>query len=172
MQTIESKYFGCWELRANGVSQHGISFMEMVQKLKDLGDNHKTAVAGANILLNTEVWYSQDNKYKVTRCILGEGHPMIQDDSFIGTTWLNIRINNGETYLRDWAEFQMIKNDLCGEESFGFEIYPPESTLHDTDNCYHMFVLPEGQRFPIGYQVRDVSSDESPHQRLLTQKGL
>lgn len=172
MQTIESKYFGCWELRANGVSQHGITFMEMVQRLKDLGDTHKVAVQGANYMLKTEVWYTKENKYKVTKTILEEGHPMIRDNIFVGTTWLTIRINNGKTFLRDWAEFQLIKNDLCGEECFGFEIYPPESVLHDTDNCYHLFVLPEGSCLPIGYQARDVSSDENPTQRLLTQRGL
>jgi hypothetical protein len=71
-------------------------------------------------------------------------------------TWLVIRRRDAEPG-RDWRHFQMIKNQLCGPEREGFELYPAESRLVDTANQYHMFVLPAGQKMPVGYAEREVS---------------
>ena len=97
MQTIKSKYFGQWELRANGVTQGGRTFKSTVELLMQHGDTKQQ---------------------------------------------------------RDAMEF-----------------YPKESRLHDTDNCYHLFVLPEHLTFPLGYGLRDVSDKSSPTQRLLVPHG-
>tara|TARA_R100001377_G_C3160219_1_gene99448 strand:+ start:339 stop:869 length:531 start_codon:yes stop_codon:yes gene_type:complete len=175
MKIIKSDYFGQWELRANGVTQGGRTFKSTVALLRSHGDTKQQAIDGANQMKETEVWFSSNNKFKVSKADLQIGHPLLQWDDLAGTTWLNIRICSdefyGDAHLRDWAEFQKIKNELCGEERDALEFYPKESRLHDTDNCYHLFVLPEHLTFPLGYGLRDVSSDTSPTQRLLVPHG-
>lgn len=51
--------------------------------------------------------------------------------------------------IRDWRIGQRIKNQLCGPEWEGVELYPAESRVVDTSNEYHLFCM-EGQ-FPIGF---------------------
>lgn len=171
MQIIKSDYFGQWELRANGVTQAGRTFKSTVALLRKHGDSKQVALEGANRLKQTEIWFTSDGKYKVAKSNMDESHPLLHSKELTGTTWLNIRICSnglyGDTHLRDWGEFQKIKNELCGSERTAIEIYPKESFLHDTDNCYHLWVFPEGAEMPLGYFNRDVSADESPTQRLL-----
>ena len=171
MKIIKSEHFGQWELRASGVTQSGRTFKSTVAMLRKHGDSKQEALKGANLLKETEIWFSSDGKYKVAKADMNVGHPLLHDDKLAGTTWLNIRICTnglyGDTYLRDWGEFQKIKNELCGKERVAIEIYPKESFLHDTDNCYHLWVFPDGVNMPLGYLKRDVSADESPLQRLL-----
>ena len=45
---------------------------------------------------------------------------------------LNIRRRDGGPILRDWRHFQLIKNQLIGEECEAVELYPAESRLVDT----------------------------------------
>ena len=70
--------------------------------------------------------------------------------------WLVIRRRDSEP-IHDWRPLQLIKNQLCGPEREGFELFPAESRLVDTSNQYHIFVLPAGQRMPFGYVERDIS---------------
>jgi hypothetical protein len=53
--------------------------------------------------------------------------------------------------VTDWRDKQEIKNQLCGPEREGIEIYPAESRLVDGANQYHLWVLPEGNHIPIGF---------------------
>ncbi len=70
--------------------------------------------------------------------------------------WLSIRRQDREP-IRDWRDLQRIKNELCGPENEGVEIFPAESRLMDTSNQYHMFVLKDaGIRFPFGVTNRAV----------------
>ena len=103
-------------------------------------------------LQSSEVWYDQAGKYKVVRMEIRGGMRMGEE----GSIWLSIRMRDGSK-LRDWSEFQQIKNDLCGKEREAVEIYPAESRLHDTDNVYHLFVIPEGHRVTYGWHQRDVT---------------
>ena len=54
--------------------------------------------------------------------------------------------------VHDWRDMQRIKNELCGPEADGVEIYPAESRLMDEANQFHIYVmhplveLPWGQR--------------------------
>jgi hypothetical protein len=57
--------------------------------------------------------------------------------------------------IRDWRDFQRIKNELVGPETEGIELYPAESRLVDTANQYHLWVFP--YRLPIGFDRRIVS---------------
>lgn len=54
----------------------------------------------------------------------------------------------------DWREFQRIKNELCGPECEGFELYPAEDRLVDTSNQFYMHVMPPGMRLPVGFDSR------------------
>jgi hypothetical protein len=52
---------------------------------------------------------------------------------------------------RDWRDFQAIKNQLCGPEREGLELYPAESRVIDTANQFHLWVMPEGKKLEIGW---------------------
>lgn len=75
-------------------------------------------------------------------------------------THLSIKRNDGAA-VRDWRHFQRIKNELCGAEREGVEIFPAESRLVDGANQFHVWVLPEGQRVPFGFETRLVSADQN-----------
>lgn len=67
-----------------------------------------------------------------------------------GMTHLSIK-RHDRAAVRDWRHLQAIKNDVCGEEREGVELFPAESRLVDTANEYHIWVLPLGERFEFGY---------------------
>lgn len=70
---------------------------------------------------------------------------------------LNIRRRDGGPILRDWRHFQLIKNELIGEECEAIELYPAESRKVDTSNKYHLWgYLDPTFRFPVGMGKRDV----------------
>jgi len=71
-------------------------------------------------------------------------------------THLSLRRNDRRA-VTDWRHKQYIKNQLCGPEREGIEIYPAESRLVDTSNQFHLWVLPEGEQIPFGYMTRLVS---------------
>ena len=73
-------------------------------------------------------------------------------------TWLSIKRRDKEAF-HDWRELQNIKNAVVCSEREGCELYPAESRLVDTANQYHLWVLPEGMRFPFGYTEREVISE-------------
>ena len=88
---------------------------------------------------------------------------------------LSIKRNDRERIGQGrWQHFQWIKNQLCGKESEGVELYPAESRTVNTANQYHIWVLKNKQTFPVGwYGVRAVGS-ASPNggkQTLETKKG-
>jgi len=70
-----------------------------------------------------------------------------------GMLWLSIK-RKDKHWIRDWRELQKIKNEIAGPEREGCEIYPAESRLVDTSNQFHIFVLPDGDKFPFGYSGR------------------
>lgn len=66
-------------------------------------------------------------------------------------TWLSIKRNDKEP-CRDWRHFQWIKNQLCGPENEGVELYPAESRLTDGSNQFHLFILDDPAiKFPFGF---------------------
>lgn len=93
---------------------------------------------------------------------------LYRDEFLAGTTWMNdvyvvikTELENKVTHLsirrrdrkatRDWRHFQEMKNQLCGAEREGVELYPAESRLVDTANQFHLWVLPLGMSMPVGY---------------------
>lgn len=85
-----------------------------------------------------------------------------------GITHLSIR-RNDRAAARDWRHFQQIKNQLCGAEREGLELYPAESRVVDTVNQFHLWVLPAGQTVPLGFQA-GLRSNESGEPGLPVQQ--
>lgn len=67
-----------------------------------------------------------------------------------GWTHLSIKRHDRRA-VRDWRHLQSIKNEVCGLERWGMEMFPPESRLVDTSNEYHLFVAPAGLEPPVSY---------------------
>ena len=85
-------------------------------------------------------------------------HKFLRED---GWTELSIRRLDREP-VTDWRHKQAIKNQLCGDECEGLELYPAESRLYDTANQYYLWVRTEsGDRIPVGMDSgRHVSDEE------------
>jgi len=66
-----------------------------------------------------------------------------------------------KTAVHDWRELQRIKNEICGPEREGFELYPAESRLVDTANQYFLFILPAGQKMQCGFRMRAVVEESA-----------
>jgi hypothetical protein len=96
--------------------------------------------------------------------------PIALDDS---TTILHINVRRRDGgAIFDWRHMQQIKNELAGPEREGFDLYPAESRKVDTSNKYHIWVLPEGARMPVGWTERDVQYDENRNVPGLRQRAL
>tara|TARA_R100001015_G_C4635048_1_gene203269 strand:- start:9449 stop:9997 length:549 start_codon:yes stop_codon:yes gene_type:complete len=172
---IKSEYFGSWVMRCNGLEQHDLT---PKQFLKHFNSFHNLPAdtevprdfkrAKLNHLLNTECWYSADGKYKVAKaiCKYGDCNFVVHKEGW-EIIWLSIRINNGEDHLRDWRDFQEIKNDLAGRNREAVEVYPDENKLVDEVNTYHLWVYPEGFETPMGWTDRSVQEDNGEDQRRI-----
>src|SRR5438105_2948014 len=53
--------------------------------------------------------------------------------------WLSIKRRDKQP-LRSWRDLQRIKNEICGRECEGVELFPAESRLVDSANQYHLAV--------------------------------
>lgn len=85
-----------------------------------------------------------------------------------GMIQLGIASHDG-TARHDWRDFQAIKNQLCGPECEGFELYPAESRLLDPSNYYTIWCFPGLRRLKVGLEVCDVrGADEA----LAPQRGF
>jgi hypothetical protein len=49
-----------------------------------------------------------------------------------------------ECALHDFRDIQAIKNDVCGAEWEGLELYPSESRLVDPSNRFYLWCVPPG----------------------------
>lgn len=56
---------------------------------------------------------------------------------------LSIKRNDREP-VSDWRDKQAIKNQLCGEDASGVELYPCEDRVVDMANQYHIWVFKDG----------------------------
>jgi hypothetical protein len=76
----------------------------------------------------------------------------LSDAGMDGVVHISIR-NSARSAVRDWRDFQRIKNEVVGPEREALEVYPRESRLIDTSNQYHLWVLPVGEDIPFGFDV-------------------
>jgi len=70
----------------------------------------------------------------------------------VGDIWhLSIRRQDREAWP-DWRDFQQIKNEICGTECEGLELYPAQSRVMDSANQYHIYVFMQPAfMIPVGY---------------------
>jgi len=98
-------------------------------------------------LQENEVWKNDIYTVFVRRKQMFKGVPC-------SMTWLSIKRNDKEP-CRDWRHFQWIKNQLCGAEKEGCELYPAESRLTDGSNQYHLWVLDDPKvKFQFGFTTQ------------------
>lgn len=71
-----------------------------------------------------------------------------------GWTWLSIRANDRH-WRHDWRHLQRIKNELLGEDVEAIELYPSADRTVDDANQYHLWALPAGERFPVGFNASE-----------------
>jgi len=77
----------------------------------------------------------------------------------LDTVWLCIK-NHENTSRSDWRDKQRIKNELCGTQCEGIELYPLESKLVDSANSFHLFVGRPNVSRNFGWKKRDVVDKE------------
>lgn len=75
-----------------------------------------------------------------------------------GVTYLSIKRQKKEA-VHDWRELWRIKNELTDPNREAIELYPGAFRVVDTSNQYHLFVMPLGKAFNLGYLCPDVSDD-------------
>lgn len=69
-------------------------------------------------------------------------------------TVMHVMITNiFDAPCRDWPDLQRIKNELFGEASTAFEIFPPARETIDQVNMTHLWVMPDGWQAPFGLHV-------------------
>ena len=81
-------------------------------------------------------------------------------DDFGPIIHLSIKRIDRSSYV-PWRDLQRIKNEICGDQSEAIMLNPAEKRLVDTANQYHLWVLPEGQFWPVGWMSRVVSETTS-----------
>lgn len=65
----------------------------------------------------------------------------------------------------DWRHLQSIKNEVAGPFREAIELFPDERRLVDGSNQYHLWVMPEDVRVPLGFNERIVST----HEQMVTE---
>lgn len=86
--------------------------------------------------------------------------------------WTLAIYNHDRSAMRDWREFQKIKNEICGEETIGFEFYPPESVVLDNANVFIMYVLPKSDDLGFGFMLDGERSIKDQHETEFPQRRL
>lgn len=72
---------------------------------------------------------------------------------------LSIKRHDREPVV-DWRDKQAIKNQLCGPECEGVEMFPAESRVIDTSNQFHLWVFKDPKvRLPFGFDEGKVKTD-------------
>jgi hypothetical protein len=67
-------------------------------------------------------------------------------DGMIAHLWIR---QHDRRMPRSWRDLQTIKNELCGPERVGVEVFPAVSQLVDFANMAHLWVYPEGFALPF-----------------------
>ena len=94
----------------------------------------------------------KNDKYQVYVASKEETDNMCLTEQFknMGITYLSIKRLDLEP-IHDWRDLQEIKNQICGKDREGLELYPAEDRVVDTANQYHMFVFGKGHGIPLGF---------------------
>lgn len=102
-----------------------------------------------------EVWASEQYTVLVYRGVQVHPTAPVVDH-------LSIRRDDREP-IRDWRHMQAIKNQICGRNHEGIELYPAEARLVDTANQYHIWVFADpNMMWPVGWTDRLTHDDLDP----------
>ena len=85
-----------------------------------------------------------------------DGQPVELDNDFGPISHLSIKRLDKGSYI-SYRDKQRIKKELCGPNTEAIELFPAAVREVDTANQYHLFVLPAGQFWPVGWMTRIVS---------------
>jgi hypothetical protein len=66
--------------------------------------------------------------------------------------------------VHNWRHLQQIKNEVVGELREAVELYPSEHRIADTANQTHLWVFPEGEIVPVGFEAGFALTDEQVEQ--------
>lgn len=103
-----------------------------------------------------------------------DGYTLYEDDEYgvaaretrfdpDGPAWTHLVIHRQDAQpIHSWADMQTIKNELCGDQSEALELYPAEGRLLDRANAYHLWVIPEHERFWLGMEGDRDKPDPGP----------
>ena len=78
-------------------------------------------------------------------------------------------VNADQSAMRDWREFQRIKNEICGKDWVAYEIYPAESKAVDPSNAFFLWCFPSA-KLPH-YCGMDGPRHFTPEQAAAPQRG-
>lgn len=73
--------------------------------------------------------------------------------------------------VRDWRVMQRVKNEICGTDAEGVELYPAEGRLVDEVNEFHIYVLHPAASFPFGRKSRATAAPEQAAEAPLGSDG-
>lgn len=91
-------------------------------------------------LMDSEVW--RNDRYVV----------IVERSSGGWVTHLSIRRDDRKP-IRDWRDFQRIKDQLAGTDAEAVELYPAQSRLVDGANQYHLWCMRPGVKIPLGWNA-------------------
>ena len=69
--------------------------------------------------------------------------------------------NHKRTTNVSWQHKQWIKNDICGVEAEGVELFPAENRMVNSANQYHIWVLTENRKIPCGWHEGRLVTDNT-----------
>lgn len=75
-----------------------------------------------------------------------------------GATHLSIRANDRH-WRHDWRHLQRIKDEILGTDVEAVELYPAQDRLVDQANQFHLWALPAGELFPLGFPGPDLTTE-------------
>tara|TARA_R100000742_G_C4274858_1_gene95029 strand:+ start:525 stop:1052 length:528 start_codon:yes stop_codon:yes gene_type:complete len=76
--------------------------------------------------------------------------------------WIHLSIKTHEKSVDSiitWQHKQWIKNDICGVEAEGVELFPAESRMVNSANQYHIWVLTGNEKFSCGWHEGRLVTD-------------
>lgn len=94
---------------------------------------------------NIEEW--ENDRYQATVRFFDGGPWGVERHIVIGIS------RSDHTTIRDWRDLQYAKNDICGSEWEGMEVFPAESMKKDPSNRYYLFCFPPGTLSQVGVNL-------------------
>tara|TARA_Y100000593_G_C4302514_1_gene334116 strand:+ start:1069 stop:1575 length:507 start_codon:yes stop_codon:yes gene_type:complete len=124
----------------------------IIDQAKFIGVTITWKQAKSEVQILSEATFYENDTYQVYEAGLTETNQMCLDKRYknCGLTYLSIKRKDKKS-IHDWRDLQEIKNQICGKDREGMEIYPSEDRVVDTANQYHMFVLPKGAGIGLGF---------------------